>query len=404
MTALPAMNPAVNPAVRAWTTPADVTNLLRKRWDTGVFLASVATGEPWQAVEVPLRGPTATELAQRFAEAQDWARLWHCADHNLLRVEYRSVGGRFTGVNQVPVRVSVDSFEQLCRLLGTTRQAARFSRLMEETQAAEPSLVNWAAAHPMRVLKHEQDWTRILRTVGWLVDDRHLGLYLRQITVPGVDTKFIEQHRGLLSDLLDAHPRGGPADSDRPRAEFAGRYGFREKPDYVRFRLLDERYYAGLAGFTELTVRAEQFGSPPAGVRTVYVMENEITYLAFPHTPDSIVVFGSGYRVGGSLERLTWLSSVELVYWGDIDTHGFAILNRLRHRFPQARSILMDQATLLAHKDQWVREPSPTSARLDRLSEEESELYAQLVSDQFGPAVRLEQERIQYTAIEAALR
>ena len=27
-----------------------------------------------------------------------------------------------------------------------------------------------------------------------------------------------------------------------------------------------------------------------------------------------------------------WLATLDLVYWGDLDTHGFAIMNRLRSR------------------------------------------------------------------------
>ncbi|WP_086857067.1 Wadjet anti-phage system protein JetD domain-containing protein [Amycolatopsis lexingtonensis] len=45
-----------------------------------------------------------------------------------------------------------------------------------------------------------------------------------------------------------------------------------------------------------------------------------------------------------------------LVYWGDIDTHGFAILNRVRRSFECTGSMLMDRATLLAHEGQWVGE------------------------------------------------
>ncbi len=81
------------------------------------------------------------------------------------------------------------------------------------------------------------------------------------------------------------------------------------------------------------------------------MVENEITYLAFPLPGDAIVIFGGGYAVD-VLEPLGWLTGLDLIYWGDIDTHGFAILNRLRHRFGHARSMLMDRATLLAHRGQ----------------------------------------------------
>jgi hypothetical protein len=114
------------------------------------------------------------------------------------------------------------------------------------------------------------------------------------------------------------------------------------------------------------------------------------------------VIFGGGYAVQ-ILESLNWLARLDLVYWGDLDTHGFAILNRLRHHFPGARSMLMDRATLLAHQHQWVTEPIPSTAALDRLTPAEQDLYRALCAGVFGPAVRLEQERISFAAIELAL-
>ena len=65
----------------------------------------------------------------------------------------------------------------------------------------------------------------------------------------------------------------------------------------------------------------------------------------------------------------------EIVYWGDIDTHGFAILDRLRSRHPGVTSIMMDSHTLLAHRKQWVREPVPTRRALERLTPNEGALY-----------------------------
>jgi hypothetical protein len=102
------------------------------------------------------------------------------------------------------------------------------------------------------------------------------------------------------------------------------------------------------------------------------------------------------------LEPLGWLAGVDLVYWGDIDTHGFAILDRLRRRFPHARSMLMDRGTLLAHRSQWVTEPNPSAGRLDLLNAEASQLYHHLVADALGPSVRLEQERVSFAAIHQA--
>jgi hypothetical protein len=246
----------------------------------------------------------------------------------------------------------------------------------------------------MQLLSLADRWDKLLATVRWIDERQSPGMYLRQVDVPGVDTKFIEQHRGVLAELLDLQLLPGRIDADA--ADFAGRYGFRRKPRYVRFRS------PGLAGFTELSVRAGEFAVPPPRAKRAYVVENEITYLAFPLPSDAMVIFGGGYAVD-VLEPLAWLTDTDLVYWGDIDTHGFVILNRLRHRFGHARSMLMDRATLLAHRDQWVTEPRPTAAGLDMLDADEAELYRDLLDGSLGPSVRLEQERVGFAAIERAL-
>jgi hypothetical protein len=132
------------------------------------------------------------------------------------------------------------------------------------------------------------------------------------------------------------------------------------------------------------------------------VIENEITYLAFPLPAAAIAIFGGGYGVG-VLEPLGWLAGLDVVYWGDIDTHGFAILNQLRHHMPHARSMLMDRATLLGHRDHWVTEPSPATAALDRLDRAESALYADLRANAYALSVRLEQERVSFAVIEKAV-
>ncbi|MDX6301695.1 MAG: hypothetical protein QOF53_2909, partial [Nocardioidaceae bacterium] len=58
--------------------------------------------------------------------------------------------------------------------------------------------------------------------------------------------------------------------------------------------------------------------------------------------PRDGIIWGKGFdadRVGS----LPWLVDVDLTYWGDIDTHGFAILDRLRAWLPQTQSTLMDR-------------------------------------------------------------
>jgi hypothetical protein len=378
----------------SWTSPAEVRAWLDKRWQSGALLTAQAEGKDWQPLGVPLRGPAAGEIAGRLAEVQQWAAEWDRAARGPLRVEYKKVGGRQVGSNMIPCRAWIDGYESAWELLGVRADVRTFGTLADAAAESYPRILPWVTQRPMRLLRLAGQWDKLLAVVRWIDEQQSPGMYLRQVDVPGVDTKFIERHRGVLAELLDLQLPPDRIDVHAP--DFAGRYGFRRKPGYVRFRS------SGFGAFSELTVRANEFAAPPAGASRVYVVENEITYLAFPLPAGAIVVFGGGYAVD-VLEPLTWLADLDLIYWGDIDTHGLAILNRLRHRFGHARSMLMDRATLLAYRSQWVTEPRPTAASLDLLNAEEADLYRDLLNGSLGPSLRLEQERIGFAAIERAL-
>ncbi|MFJ7097183.1 Wadjet anti-phage system protein JetD domain-containing protein [Streptomyces mirabilis] len=386
-------------ARRAWTTPADVTDRLRRRWTRGDFLTALAEQHPFEPLCIPLSGPKPSELARDFDAVRTWVHTWGAAGQQLLRVEHRRVGGRVIGANSLPHQAWIDHREQLWELLGVTSTVRRFQTLLASAQAATPELAAWMTAHPMKVLDLEADWERLHQTVRWILDYQGPPLYLRQIDVPGVDTKFIEGHRAVLTTLLEHCLPADRIDTDAPRTSFTSRFRFLAKPAYARFRLLGD---TPVAGFSELAVRVDEFTVCPSAITTVFIVENETTYLAFPPQPASMVILGGGYAVT-RLTELRWLQDKRLVYWGDLDTHGFAILDRLRRLLPHTESILMDRSTLMAHRGQWVKESKPAREHLQSLTGEESDLYQSLVDDDFGHGVRLEQERVRFLAVQTAL-
>jgi hypothetical protein len=118
--------------------------------------------------------------------------------------------------------------------------------------------------------------------------------------------------------------------------------------------------------------------------------------------PESMVIFGAGYGFE-VLKKATWMQSRTLYYWGDIDTHGFAILDQLRTNFPTAVSFLMDQETLLVHQLHWGQETQPEHRDLSRLTSSELELYDDLRQNRLARQLRLEQERIGFEWVARAL-
>lgn len=389
----------------SWTAVADLFQILRRRWDRGQYLRPYVAGEPFLPVVLPVKAPTAQEAADDLDAAVAWADRFRRDSHTAggrprFLVEYRTIKGRGLGVNEVPARVRVETFEQLCSLLGTADDVRALDAVMEHTKAAVPALADWVIGKPGLALEHREIWPDVLATVKWIAEHDTSRLYVRHLDVPGVDTKFVERHQQLLGQLLRVALPPARIQTDGPT--FARRYGFLAKPTYSRLRVLSP-----LPGFprqvTELYLRTDELAAIEVPISTVFVVENEVTYLAFPTVPDAIVVFGEGFA-SITLDGLPWLKEKEVVYWGDIDTHGFLILNRLRGRLPKVSSLLMDRETLLAHREQLVAEPHPTRAPQPFLTDAEQSLYRDLIEDRFGQNVRLEQERVRFSLVRQALR
>lgn len=381
-----------------WTTWPDARAALRARWDSGDLLRARVTGRPVVPLVLPVRGPTSREAADRFGEVQDWVAGWRAARLGPARLETVALGGRLLGVNQVPHRVVLDTADDVWTALGVAADVRRFDDLVAATEAGLPAGLSWVAARPHEALAHAADWSRILAVVGWILTRGGPHVYLRQIDVPGVDTKFVEERRGVLGALL---ARTLPPDRGDPTArttDFVRRFGLRSKPDLLRFRSFDPAD----GPYSELAVRGEDLARVPFAARTVVVVENEVSYLSFPRVPGTAVVLGNGYAVS-SLAVLRWLADRDVLYWGDLDTHGLRALDRLRRFLPAARSLLMDEPTLLAHRSHWSREPVPVTDHLPLLAPEEQAVYQALLRNEHGDQVRLEQERIRFSAVERAV-
>lgn len=391
----------------SWTSPTDLRQQMEKYWQRGDILRARLDEEPLFPLTLRLRKPGARDLTERFAEVSDWVRALRDGAKDEkgfgYTVHWRQRRHRVQGTNDLPDAITVDSEDDALRWLNRRDDGARFSQLAERTLADFPALRGWLRQRPLRALENEPIWDDLLAVLAWFQAHPRPGVYLRELDIPGIHTKFIENHRGLLAELLDAVL---PAEAiDAGATGFRGfnrRYGLRDKPVLIRFRLLDDTL--AINGLTDLTVPVEQLVHLDPGAETVFITENEINGLAFPPFPNALVIFGLGYRVE-ALRRLPWLANKQLYYWGDIDTHGFAILNRFRQSFPHAHSLLMDRATLDAHRPVWGREDGAKrfNGTLDNLTKAERDLFETLIENRLAPALRLEQEHIAQSWLLEAL-
>ncbi len=381
-----------------WTTPADIRARLRKHWDRGTLLSARLTGENPFPLKISLAKPSSQDFSGNFEGVRNWIR--ELEEGSLAKlgygysIEWTEISHRQLGRNRIPASASIPSENDALRLLGKRSETERFAQLCQKTLTVFPQLQEWLTAKPHSALKHADCWDSILAVLDWFKHNPRSGLYLRQVDIPGVDTKFIERRKGLFSELLGLILTE-PAGEKTPLGarHFEARFGLRTKPILMRFRFLDTSLFQ--ANLSDISSPLNEFGSLNPPCRNVFITENEINGLAFPSLPDSMVLFGLGYGVD-CLAHIPWLREKRLFYWGDIDTHGFSILNRLRSIYPETRSFLMDKETFLTHKSLWVEEASPFKGTLPRLLPEESAVFSDLSGNVSGYHVRLEQERISF--------
>ena len=319
-----------------------------------------------------------------------------------LPLEYKTFRFASLGEQRLPVTVVFETRDAYLKMLELKEAFERFQKesalLLDAFYELKPLLVK----KPKLIETYTGDWERIVSVCRYLVQHPKPDIYLRQLPVEGVDTKFVESHKKVLDLLLtrllpetaydtgiDSLVSGG----------FERKYGFRTPQPTVRFRLLDPASF--IAGLDDITLPAKTFASLTPEVETVFVIENLATFLAFPTYPRGMVIFGSGYGAR-YLSKAQWMKQKRLYYWGDLDSHGFAILSHFRQAFTNVRSLMMDHRTAERFAHLSVTEPEgkrfPGTA--DALTQDETTLFEELRQKHF----RLEQERIPYTYVEETIK
>ncbi|WP_142057636.1 Wadjet anti-phage system protein JetD domain-containing protein [Pseudarthrobacter sp. B4EP4b] len=403
----------------AWTTLADLRAQSLKVWNSGVLLRELLDPSGAYPRRRALKRPTAAALLGDYAAARAWAAELFAAV-GPFTLETAEVGRTTIGSNQLPAAVVFASPKDEIAFAGKAKDAARFVELTDGLSALDPAFRAWALRRPLKLVELGADALTAARVALWLQDNPRPGVFVRQLSLPGVHTKFVENHRRVIDELVETlalRTASGVDDDDAggapfpdvqaqpgsllgqpaartPAARFAARHGFLHPPELVRFRLLDPGSLL-LGGARDITVTAEAFNTLELPVASVLITENLVNFLALPDQPGTVAIYGGGYGFS-SLRDAAWLRDCEILYWGDLDTHGFRILDQLRAVHPHVVSLLMDEATLLAHRDVWGTEPSPSKAPLGRLTAEESALYTALANDAFGASIRLEQELISW--------
>lgn len=169
---------------------------------------------------------------------------------------------------------------------------------------------------------------------------------------------------------------------------FLQRHNLRYDEPLVRIRFLDlEEQFHGLP---DVSLPLTQFRRLAVDCKRILITENKMNFLTLPNLKNTIAIWSGGGFYVRYLDDIPWMSEKQVFYWGDLDTHGFHILNQVRGYYKHTKSVMMDEGTLQCFKLQWGKGSITSNAQLDFLTKEEHEVYMYLKAND----LRLEQEQI----------
>ncbi|MEO7121701.1 MAG: Wadjet anti-phage system protein JetD domain-containing protein [Lacisediminihabitans sp.] len=337
--------------------------------------------------EIVLHPPIERTVQADVAGAVAWTHSWRELASTAPAAEITWADRHWPSVGRqsVPERCVLLGADAIASFAGPTaarewrtlrERADRLRIAFAESEASVGPLATAIRIHGSTLQRlADADFVTLIDVVAWLVDNPASGWRIRQLPIRGIDTKWLERHRSVVEGL---------------HAAVAGResLGLLAPPPQVRVRFLDPALRPG--GICDITAPVEELAVLDLAPGTVFVFENLETVLAMPDMPGAVVVHGSGYAAR-RLSAIPWIQSGAIIYWGDLDSDGFAILHALRSGCSNVTSVLMDEETLLAYQDLWVPEIKPAVGVYSTLTTGELRALERIRA---AGNIRLEQERI----------
>ena len=349
------------------------------------YLRDVAAGKTFQPIEIPCDKKASDTIAEYQKEFNDIRSLSKEVKGYGYTIDWKTVKTKMLGTQGLPSKIKFETAEDFERFLQKVKEVVDFRKNVALINGKFPELQYWIERYPHKVIDNSEEWSDILKVLDYFSKNPQPKLYIRELPIE-VHTKFIEQHKAVIGELLDIVIKEYINTNEK---EFEKRYNLRYDEPMVRMRLLDRTLAKTLFyGLDDITIPVSQFLQLQIPTSKVYIVENKVNFLTFPFVANSIVIWGKGYGVA-SIKESEMLKNAELIYWGDLDAQGFEILSQVRSYFAQVKSLLMDKTTFDKYFENDLGTPSKVNVGLNLITEEDY-LYQYIKANNY----RLEQEKI----------
>lgn len=220
---------------------------LRKYTD---YLRNVAAGITFQQIEIPCNKKTSDTIAEYQREFYDIRSLSKEVKGYGYTIEWKTIKNKMLGTQDFPSKITFETADDFERFLQKVKEVADFRKNVALINGKFSKLQHWIEKYPQKVIDNSEDWNNILKVLDYFSKNPLPKLYIRELPIE-VHTKFIEQHKAVISELLDIVIEEYV---DKNEKDFEKRYGLRYDEPMVRMRLLDKTlatsYFSGLDDIT----------------------------------------------------------------------------------------------------------------------------------------------------------
>ncbi|PSF05512.1 hypothetical protein C7H09_14510 [Marinobacter fuscus] len=372
--------------------PVELASRLARQWQNADQREQRLLRQDSWPLTLSIGKPTGSAVRDNLKRVQEHLRQWR--EVTIGHVQWQPV--RFQSTSEaidIPTHWTLETPSQWARATGSHEVKREYDALSRLASATDPRFHSLIIRRRSLVMeKPECDVIRSSEAALQLQPGCADGKPLRALSVAGIDSKFFERNRQLVTLMLDVLFEG--------QASETGLEAFLGAEDEGHHWLLVADLDGKLLPFSQMRIRAHELQTTPLPGERLVLVENERCLHQLPRLSGTVSVLGSGLNLAWL--NATWLKGRTIAYWGDIDTWGLTMLANARKHIPRLTPLLMDEATF----EQFVEangvvepQPAPTITPAG-LTESEAMLYQRLQQSDRG---RLEQEFLPASDVHRAI-
>ncbi|RUM67967.1 MAG: hypothetical protein DSZ07_07790, partial [Sulfurovum sp.] len=167
-------------------TPKNIIQRLTTIYNRGEHIKAYLTNELF-GITIKFKRLSQKDIEQNFSEVRKWIEELNQSpfDIEFIEINYKSIGKQF-----IPQKLEINQ-EIFLQQLSKIKIFQKHKRLIEQSIIQFPKLRELLISKPNLIILYDSVWVEILKVCEYFLSNPNPNLYIRELDIAGVDTKFI---------------------------------------------------------------------------------------------------------------------------------------------------------------------------------------------------------------------